>query len=83
MDPSTWCLIVIYIGYWSLVDSLEWYVESTLELDYEGASILIGPSGPYYELIYIVALQEKGHYLHILSLLKVVYVNIFYLNGQL
>ena len=27
--------------------------------------------------------KEKGHCWHILSLLKVVYVNIFYLNGQL
>ena len=46
------CLLVIYIGYWSAVDSLEWNVESTLELYYKGASTFIGPSGPYSKLIY-------------------------------
>ena len=45
-------LIVIYIRYWSAVDSLQWNVESTLELDYEGASTPMGPNGPYFELIY-------------------------------
>ena len=32
------------IGYWSSVDSLLWDVESTLELDSEGASIPMGLS---------------------------------------
>ena len=45
-------LIVIYIGYWSGVDSLQWNVESTLELYYERASIPMGPNGPRLELIY-------------------------------
>ena len=31
-----------------------WDIESTLELDYEGTSILMGPSGPCFELIYLV-----------------------------
>ena len=46
------CLVVIYIRYWSAIDSLQWNVASTLELDYEGASTLIDPNGPYFELIY-------------------------------
>ena len=60
MDPSTWCLVVIYIGYKSSIDSLQWDVESTLELDYEGASIPMGSSGPYYELIYLVGMGYEG-----------------------
>ena len=35
-------------------------VESTLELDYEGASIRIGPNGPHSELIYLVGMGYKG-----------------------
>ena len=35
-------------------------VESTLELDYEGASIPMGSSGPYYELIYLVGMGYEG-----------------------
>uniref|UniRef100_F6I4Z5 Uncharacterized protein n=1 Tax=Vitis vinifera TaxID=29760 RepID=F6I4Z5_VITVI len=31
-----------------------WNIESTLELDYEGTGILMGPSGPYFEFIYLV-----------------------------
>ena len=52
--------VVIYIGYRSLVDSLQCDVESTLKLDYEGASIPIGPSGPCYELIYLVGIGNEG-----------------------
>ena len=60
MDPSTWCLIIIYIGYLSSVDSLQWDVESTLELDYERTSIYIGLSGPCFELIYLVGIDYEG-----------------------
>ena len=60
MDLSTWCLIVIYIGYQSSVDSLQWDVESTLELDSDGASIPMGPSGPRSELINLVGIGYKG-----------------------
>ena len=60
MDPSTWCLIIIYIGYLSSVDSLQWDVESTLELDYERTGISMGPSGPYFELIYLVGTDYEG-----------------------
>ena len=35
-------------------------VESTLELDSEGASIPIGPSGPRFELIYLVGIDYEG-----------------------
>ena len=60
MDPSTWCLIVIYIGYQGSIDSLQWDVESNLELDYEGTDILMGPSGPRFELIYLVGTNYEG-----------------------
>ena len=60
MESSTWCLVVIYIRYWSSIDSLQWDVESTLELDFEGASIPIGPSGSHFELIYIVGMGYEG-----------------------
>ena len=43
-------LVVIYIRYWSAIDSLQWNVESTLELDYEGANTPIDPNGPCFEL---------------------------------
>ena len=46
------CFIFIYIGYQSVVDSLQWNVESTSKLDFEGASTPMGPSSPHYELIY-------------------------------
>ena len=51
---------VIYIGYRSLVDSLQCNVESTLKLDYEGVSIPISPCGPHYELIYLVGMGNEG-----------------------
>ena len=51
MDPKL-CLIVIYIRYWSVIDSLQQNVELTLEFDSKGVSTLMGPSGPYFELIY-------------------------------
>ena len=60
MDPNTWCLVVIYIGYWSSVDYLLWDVESTLELDYEGANILMGLIGPHSKLIYLVGMGYEG-----------------------
>ena len=48
------CLVAIYIRYQSVVDSLQRDVESTLELDSQGANILIGPNGPHFKLIYYV-----------------------------
>ena len=60
MDPSTWCLVVIYIGYRSSVDSLQWDVESTLELDSKGTNIPMRPSGPYSELIDLVGIGYEG-----------------------
>ena len=60
MDLSPWCIVVIYIGYWILVDSLQWDVESTLELDSKGASIPIGPNGPCSKLIYLVCMGYEG-----------------------
>ena len=59
-DMSTWCLVVIYIGYYSSVDSLQRDVESTLELDYERVSIPMGPSGSHFELIYLVGTGYEG-----------------------
>ena len=52
--------VVIYIGYRSLVDSLQCNVESTLKLNYEGVSIPISPNGPRYELIYLVGMGNEG-----------------------
>ena len=59
-DPSTWCLVVIYIGYQSSIESIQWHVESTLELDYKGAGIPMSPSGPRSELIYLVSMGYEG-----------------------
>ena len=53
-------LIVIYIKYWSVVDSLQWDVESTLKLDYKGTSTPIGPNGPLFELINPDGIDYKG-----------------------
>ena len=60
MNPSTWCLIVIYLGYWSSIDFVQWDVESNLELAYEGASIPIGPNGPRSKIIYLVGMGYEG-----------------------
>ena len=35
-------------------------VESNLELDSKGASIPIGSSGPYFEIIYFVGMGYEG-----------------------
>ena len=35
-------------------------MESTLELDSEGASIPMGPNGPHSGLIYLVGMGYKG-----------------------
>ena len=45
-------LVVIYIRYWSVVDSLQWNVESNLELDFEGVSTSMSFSGLDSKLIY-------------------------------
>ena len=34
--------------------------ESTLELDYEGVSFPMGPSGPHSELIYLVGIGYES-----------------------
>ena len=44
-------LIIIYIGYWSTVYSLQWNIESTSKLDSEGVSPPMGPNGPRFELL--------------------------------
>ena len=46
------CLVVIYIGYWSVVDSLYWNVESNSKLDSMGVGTLMGPRVPCSKLIY-------------------------------
>ena len=53
-------LVVIYIRYSSAVDSLQWDVELTSELDYEKANTPIGPSGYRSELIFYVDTIYKG-----------------------
>ena len=54
-------LIFIYLGYQSTIDSFQWYVESTLELDFEGVNTPMGPSGPYSKLIYLVGMCYEDH----------------------
>ena len=56
MNLSTWCLVVIYIGYWSSVNSLQWDIESTLELDSKESNIPKSLNGPRSELIYLVGM---------------------------
>ena len=51
-DLSTWCLIVIYIGYQSVVDSPQWDVESISKFDYEEANTPMGPNGTHSELVF-------------------------------
>ena len=45
-------LVVIYIGHQSAIDFLQWNVESTSELNFEGANTPMSPSGPHSKLIY-------------------------------
>ena len=45
-------LVVIYIGYYSVIDSLQWDVGSPLKLDFEEANTLMGPNGHRFGLIY-------------------------------
>ena len=60
MNLSTWCLIIIYIGYWSVVNSLQWDVESILEFDYEGASTPMGSSSPQSKLLFLDGTVYEG-----------------------
>ena len=57
---STQCLVIIYIGYWSSVDSLQWDIESTSKLDYEKADTPMGPNGLRFELICLVVIGYEG-----------------------
>ena len=59
-DPSTWCLIVIYIGYWSVIDSLQWDIESISEFDYKGVGTPMGLSSPRFELIFFDDMIDEG-----------------------
>ena len=45
-------LVVIYIRYQSSIYSLQWNVESTLEINSNKANTSMGPRGPYYKLIH-------------------------------
>ena len=49
-----------YIEYWNAIDSLYWNVESISKFDYEGASTLMGPSGPHSEIIFLVSTTYEG-----------------------
>ena len=44
-------LIVIYIGYWSAIDSLQWNVESSSKLNFERASTPMSLNGLRSKLI--------------------------------
>ena len=52
--------IIIYIGYQSAIDSLQWDIESNLELDFEGANASMGLNGLCFELIYHVGMIYEG-----------------------
>ena len=54
------CLIAIYIEYYSEVDSLQWNIESTSELDYERANTPTSPNCPHSELIYNDDIVYRG-----------------------
>ena len=54
------CLIVIYKGYWRIVNSLQCDVESTSELDYEGANTTMGFDGSNFELKYNIDIVYEG-----------------------
>ena len=45
-------LTIIYMGYQSVVDSLQWNVESTSKLDYESVNTPMDLNGPYSKIIY-------------------------------
>ena len=59
-ELSTWRLVVIYIRYWSAVESLQQDVESTSKFDFKGASTPMGPSGLHSELIFFDDMIYKG-----------------------
>ena len=61
MNLSTQCLIVIYIGYWSAIDSLQQDVESISKFDYEGASTPMGPNDSRSELIFLDDTVYEGY----------------------
>ena len=46
------CLIAIYIVRRSVVDYVQWNIESTLELDFEEVSTPMSPNSLYSNLIY-------------------------------
>ena len=54
------CFVVIYMRNWSVVDSFQWNVESTSELDYERANTPMGPNGPHFKLIFLYDTVYKG-----------------------
>ena len=49
MDPRTWCLVVIYIGYWI-----------NFIIGFWGSQYSIGPNSPRSELIYLVGMDYEG-----------------------
>ena len=53
-------LVVVYIRYWSIVDSFQWNFESTSKLEFEGASTPMGPSDPCFKLIYHDDMDYEG-----------------------
>ena len=53
-------ILLLFTQDWSSVDSLQWDIESTLELDSKEANTPMGPSGPHFELIYLVDMDYKG-----------------------
>ena len=53
-------LTIIYMGYQSVVDSLQWNVESTSKLDYESVNTPMDLNGPYSKIIYHDSMVFQG-----------------------
>ena len=51
----------IYIRYWSAINYLQWDVEITLELDYEGVNTPMGLSSVLSKLIYNDDMVYEGY----------------------
>ena len=54
------CLVIIYIGYWSIVDYLQQDVESTSKLDSKEDSAPMTLNGPCFKLIYHDDTSHEG-----------------------
>ena len=71
---SKLCLIVIYIGYWSVVYSLSWDVESTSKVNSYGNNSLMGSSGSHSSSYTLMTLSMRVG----LTLCSLLYIQTFW-----